>query len=55
MQSSVMHVQDYQDKKKGLLKNEYKDRTTKEKKMIYEYEAEAQQLEKLEETLIQEL
>ena len=55
MQRSVMHVQDYQDKKKGMLKNEYKDRTIKEKKLIYEYESEAQQLEKLEEQLIQEL
>jgi hypothetical protein len=32
-----------------MLKNEYKDRTVKEKKLIYEYESEAQQLEKLEE------
>lgn len=37
-----MHVQDYQDKKKVMLKNEYKDRTVKEKKLIYEYESEAQ-------------
>lgn len=55
MQRSVMHVQDYQDKKKGMLKDEFKDRTAGEKKLIYQYEAEAQQLEKLEEQLILEL
>ena len=38
-----------------MLKDEYKDRTATEKKMIYQYEAEAQHLEKLEEQLIQEL
>ena len=54
-QRSVMHVQGFQDKKKGMLKDDYKSRTAGEKKLIYQYEAEAQKLESLEEQLIQEL
>jgi hypothetical protein len=32
-----------------MLKGEFKDRTAGEKKLIYKYEAEAQELESLEE------
>lgn len=55
MAVSSLHIKEYQDKKKNQLKDEYKEKTEGEKRLIYKYESEAQQLERLEEQLIKEL
>ena len=46
---------DFQLKKKNKLKEEFREKTDNEKRLIYKYEGEAQELEKLEERLIVEL
>ena len=55
MAVSSLHIKEYQDKKRNQLKDEYKEKTEGEKRLIYKYESEAQQLERLEEQLIKEL
>ena len=46
---SGYHVKKHKEEKKFQLKDEYKEKTEAEKKLIYKYESEAQQLERLEE------
>ena len=52
---SSHHIKEFNDRKKHQLKDEYKEKTEGEKRLIYKYESEAQELERLEEQLIKEL
>ena len=46
---SGYQVKEHKERKKHQLKDEYKEKTEVEKRLIYKYESEAQQLERLEE------
>lgn len=55
VQESAQQFRQFQLKKKNKLKEEFKEKTENEKRLIYKFEGEAQDLEKLEERLIIEL
>lgn len=48
-------MREFKHKKQNMLKDQFKERTEQEKKLIYKFELEAQKLEKEEEELIKEL
>jgi len=52
LQTSVQHVKDFRIRKQNQLKDQFKERTEAEKRLIYQYELEAQDLERVEEQLI---
>lgn len=53
--SGIQTVREFKHKKQNMLKDQFKERTEQEKKLIYKFELEAQKLEKEEEELIKEL